>query len=179
MLSYFFTSYCPMFNIRFTDFSWLCCHISEGKFVGSFHMKSNRSNSTFVKVVLLFHESLPYVQNSFSGLFLAMLLHYWIKDGNKLPYQELQVKFDFRHGWLNFLELLPIVQNSFSGLVLFLAMFSDISMKVVWKLQCEYLQMKFRFLNDLLPFLKKRVPDFSFFHMERYTSSLKHQIKHA
>ena len=48
--------------------SSLCFHISERKSVGSFHMKSYRSSSTFVMVDLLFHELLPFIQNSFSGL---------------------------------------------------------------------------------------------------------------
>ena len=30
-LTYFFRSYCPLFKIRFPDFSWLCFHISELK----------------------------------------------------------------------------------------------------------------------------------------------------
>ena len=34
-------------------------------------MKSYRSSSTFVTVDLLFHELLPFVQNSFSGFFLG------------------------------------------------------------------------------------------------------------
>ena len=40
--------------------------------------------------------------HSFSGLFLAMLSHIWMKVGSKLPYEELQIKFDFRHGWPTF-----------------------------------------------------------------------------
>ena len=44
--------------------------------------------------------------------------------GSKLPYQELQFKFDFCHGLLTFHELLPFVQNSFSRLLL--AMLSPI-----------------------------------------------------
>ena len=60
-------------------------------------MKSYISSSTFVTVDLLFHELLPFVQNSFSGLFLPMLAHIGIKVGSKLPYEEFQVKFDFCH----------------------------------------------------------------------------------
>ena len=41
-------SYCPLFKIRFPDFSCLCFHISEWKLVASFHMRSYRSSSTFV-----------------------------------------------------------------------------------------------------------------------------------
>ena len=67
-LTYFFMSYCPLFKISFTDFSPLCFHISEWKFVGSFHMKSYRISSTFVTVDPLFHELLPFVQNLFSGM---------------------------------------------------------------------------------------------------------------
>ena len=61
-------------------------------------MKTYRSSSTFVTVDLLFHELLPFVQNSFSGFFLVMLSHTRMKVGSKLPYEELQIKFDFRHG---------------------------------------------------------------------------------
>ena len=64
-LTHFFMSYCPLFKIRFPDFSSLCFHISEWKLVGSFHMKSYRSSSTFVTVDLLFHELLPFVYLQF------------------------------------------------------------------------------------------------------------------
>ena len=84
------------------DFFQLCFHISEWKLVASFHMKSYRSSSTFVTVDLLFHELLPFLQNSFSGLFLAMLSHIWMKVGSKLLYEDLQIKFDFRHDWPTF-----------------------------------------------------------------------------
>ena len=65
-------------------------------------MKSYRSSSTFVTVDLLFHELLPFVQNSFSGLFFTLLSHIWMKVGRKLRYEELQINFDFRHGWPTF-----------------------------------------------------------------------------
>ena len=71
-------------------------------------MKSYRSSSTFVTVDLLSHELLPFVQNSFSGLFLAMLSHIWMKVGSKLPYEELQIKFDFRHGWPTFSSVIAL-----------------------------------------------------------------------
>ena len=89
-------------HTRFLDFSLLCFRISEWKLVTSFHMNSYRSSSTFVTVDQLFHDLLPFVQNSFSGLFSAMLSQIWMKVGNKLPYEELQIKFDFRHGWPTF-----------------------------------------------------------------------------
>ena len=92
-LTYFFMSYCPLVNIAFPDFSSLCFHISKWKLVGSFHLKSYRSSSTFVTVDLLFHELLPFVQNSFSGLFFTLISHIWMKVGRKLPYEELQIKF--------------------------------------------------------------------------------------
>ena len=98
LLTYFFMSYCPLFKIRFPDFSRLCFHISEWKLVASFHMKSYRSSSTFVTVDTLFHELLPFVQNSFSGLFSVMLSHIWMKVGRKLPHEELQIKYNFCHG---------------------------------------------------------------------------------
>ena len=89
-------SVCP--SPRFPDFSLLCFHISGWKLVPSFYMKSYRSSSTFDTVDLLFHELLlPFVQNLFSGFFSAMLSHIWIKIGRMLPYEELQIKFDFRH----------------------------------------------------------------------------------
>ena len=68
--------------------------------MASFHMKSYRSSSTFVTVDLFFHELLPFGQKPFSGLFSAMLSHIWMKVGSKLPYEELQFKFDFFHGSL-------------------------------------------------------------------------------
>ena len=74
-LTFFFMSYCPLLTICFPDFSRLCFHICEWKLVTSVHMKSYRSSSTFVTVDTLFHELLPFVQNSFSGLFSVMLLH--------------------------------------------------------------------------------------------------------
>ena len=89
-------------HTRFPDFSWLCFHMFEWNLVTNFHMKSYRSSSTFVTVDLLFHELLPFVQNSFSGLFLAMLSHIWMKLASKLPYEEVQIKLDFLHGWPTF-----------------------------------------------------------------------------
>ena len=61
-------------------------------------MKSYISSSTFITVDLLFLELLPFVQNSISGLFSAMLSHISMTLDRKLPYEELQIKFDFRHG---------------------------------------------------------------------------------
>ena len=89
-------------NTRFPDFSSLCFHISGWKLVGSFCRKSYRSSSTFVMIDLLFHESLPFLSNSFSGLFSTMLSQTWMKVGRKLLYEELQIKFDFRHDWHTF-----------------------------------------------------------------------------
>ena len=101
-LTNFFMSYCPFFKIRSPHFSRLCFYISEWKLVASFHMKSNRSSSTFVTIDLLFHELLPFVQYSFSGLFSAMLSYIWLKFGTKLSYEELQIKFNCRHDWPTF-----------------------------------------------------------------------------
>ena len=61
-------------------------------------MKSYKSSSTFIMVDLLFRELLPFVQNLFSGLFSTMLSHISMMLDRKLPYEELQIKFDFRHG---------------------------------------------------------------------------------
>ena len=97
-----FMSYCPSFIIRFPDFSWLCFHISKWKLVASFHMKSYSSSLTSVTVDLLFHELLSFNQNSFSGFLLAMLSQIWMKVGSKLPYEKLQIKFDFQHSWITF-----------------------------------------------------------------------------
>ena len=58
-------------------------------------MKTYRSSSTFITVDLHFHELLPFVQDSFSGLFSAMLSHISMTRDKKLPYKELQIKFDF------------------------------------------------------------------------------------
>ena len=96
-LTYFCMSYCPLFKICFPDFSRLCFHISEWKLVASFHMKSYKSSSTFVTVDTLFHELLPFFQNSFSGLFSVMLSYIWMKVGRKLPHEQLQIKFNFCH----------------------------------------------------------------------------------
>ena len=95
-------------NFVFPDFSWLCFHISEWKLVASFHMKSYRSSSTFVTVDILFHELLLFVQNLFSRLFSTMLSYIWMKVGSKLPYEELQTKFDFRYGWPTFLWVIAL-----------------------------------------------------------------------
>ena len=93
---------CHLFKICFPDFSRLCFHISEWKLVASFHMKNYRSSSTFITVDLLFHELIALFQNSFSGLFSAMLSHISMTLDKELPYEELQIKFDFRHGWPTF-----------------------------------------------------------------------------
>ena len=42
------------------------------------------------------------LSHSFSGLFLAMLSDIWMKVGSKLLYEDLQIRFDFRHGWPTF-----------------------------------------------------------------------------
>ena len=89
-------------HTRFLDFSWLCFDTSGWKLVASFHMKSYRSTSTSITIDQLFHELLPFVQNLFSRLLSAMLSHIWMKVGSKLPYEELQIKFDFHHGWPSF-----------------------------------------------------------------------------
>ena len=61
-------------------------------------MKSYRSRSTFVTVDILFHELLPFDQILFSGLFSATISLISMTVGSKLPYEELQIKCDFRHG---------------------------------------------------------------------------------
>ena len=71
-------------------------------------MKSYRSSLTFIKVDILFHELLPFVQNSFSGLFLAILSHISMTLDKKLPYEELQIKFYFRIGWPTFSWLIAL-----------------------------------------------------------------------
>ena len=70
---------CPLFNIRFPDFSRSCFYISQWQSVAIFNMKSYRSSSTFVTVDLLFHESLPFVQNLFLGFPLLYFHIYELK----------------------------------------------------------------------------------------------------
>ena len=191
-------SYCPLFKNHFPDFSQLCFHISEWKLVASFHMKSYRSSSTFVTVDLLFNELLPFVQKSFSGLFSATLSHIWIKVGSKLSYEELQIKFDFRHSWPTFSWVIAhcskLVFPDF-----FSAILSHIWIKVGSKLPYEELQIKFDFrygrptFSWVIALCSNMFPDFSrlcfliyewrlewklvgSFCMKSYISSLKHQI---
>ena len=112
-------------HTSFLDFPCLCFHVSVWNLVASLHI-----NVYFVTVDLLSHELLPFLQNSLSGLFLAMLSNIWMKLGCKLSYEELQFKFDFCHDWLNFpWSSYSTVQNSFSGF--FLALYFRISK---WKL---------------------------------------------
>ena len=104
-------------HTRFPDFSSLCSHISGWKLVASFYMKTYRSSSTFVTVDLFFHELLPFVQNSFSGVFLLMLLHIceW-KLVASFYMKSYRSSSTFVTVDLLFHELLPFGQNSFSGL---------------------------------------------------------------
>ena len=73
-----------------------------------------------------------------------------MKVGNKLPYEELQIKFDFVTVDLIFHELLPFAQKSFSGL--FSATLSyiwmKVGMKVGSKLPYEELHIKFETSNN-------------------------------
>ena len=80
-----------------------------------------------------------------------MLSNFWMNVGNKLPCEELQIKFHFRHGWPTSNELLPFVPNWFSGL--FLAIFTHIWMKVGRDLPYEELQIKFHFRQGWPTFL--------------------------
>ena len=104
-------SYCPLFKIHFPDFSRLCFHISGWNLVhvASFFMKSYRSSLTFATVDLLFQELLPFAQNSFSGLFSAMLSNVV----SKLIHVELQIEFYFRHGWPFFTSYCPLFKICF------------------------------------------------------------------
>ena len=61
-------------------------------------MKSYRSNLTFIMVDLLVQELFPFVLNFIYGLFFAMLSDIRMKVGSQLPYEELQIKFDFPFG---------------------------------------------------------------------------------
>ena len=72
-------SYCPLFKIRFPDFSWIYFNTSEWKLVANFRMKSYRSSLTFITVELLFILLLLFVKN---GSWLFFLL-----------YEDLQIKF--------------------------------------------------------------------------------------
>ena len=55
--------------------------------------KSYRSSLTFVMDDQLFQELLPFVFISFSGLSLVMFSDIRIKNGSKLPCEELQINF--------------------------------------------------------------------------------------
>ena len=100
-------------HTRFLNFSSLRFHISGWQLVASFYMKSNRSSSTFVTIDLLFHELLHFVQNSFSEFFFAMLLYIWMIICRKLPYEELQIKFNFRQGCLSFSRVIALCSKFF------------------------------------------------------------------
>ena len=81
--------------------------------------------------------------HSFSGLFFAMLSHIWMKVGSKLLYEELQIEFDFRHGWPIFMSYCPLFKISFPD---FSSLCFHISeWKLVGKLPYEELQIKFDF----------------------------------
>ena len=88
-----------------------------------------------------------------------MLSHIWIKVGNKLLYEELQIKFDFRHGRRTFfLSNCPL--SATLVFLIYLDMLSHIWMKVGSKLPYEELQIKFdfrygrpTFFSELLPFV--------------------------
>ena len=94
------------------------------------------------RLTYFFIELLPFDQNSFSGLFFTLLsdqvqlssqltdffMSYWplfkicfpdfsslcfhMKVGRKLPYEELQIKFDFRHGWPTFSWVIALCLKS-------------------------------------------------------------------
>ena len=119
-------SYCPLFKICFPDFSRLCFHKSEWKLVASFHMKSYRSSSTFVTIDLLFHELLPFVQNSFSELFSVMLSQISMTVRSKLPHEELQIKFHFRHCWPTFSWVIALCSKFVSRLFLAINKWTEI-----------------------------------------------------
>ena len=171
-------SYC---HTRFPDFSSLYFHISGWKLVQSFYMKSYRSSSTFLTVDLLFYELLPFVQNSFSELFSVMLSHIWMKVGRKLPHEELQIKFNFCHGWPTFSRVIALCSKFvFRTFLCYFFTYMNESWKeaYVWRVTDQVpLVTVDLLLHDLLPFLKKNsFPHFSFFCMKSYTLSLKHQI---
>ena len=86
-------SYCPLFKIRFPNFSPLCFHISEWKLIGSFHMKSYRSISTYVTVDLFFISYCLLFKIPFPD-FSSLCFH--------ISEWKLQIKFVFRHDWLTF-----------------------------------------------------------------------------
>ena len=104
-------------HTRFPDFSSLCFHRSGWKLVASFYMKSYRSSSTFVTIDLLFHEILPFVQNSFSGLSSAIAFTYLNESWQQaFIYEELHIKFNFCHDWSTFSWVIALCSNSFSEL---------------------------------------------------------------
>ena len=49
-----------------------------------------------------------YLSHLFSLLFFVMLSHIWMKVGSKLPYEELQIKFNFPQDWLTFSQVIVL-----------------------------------------------------------------------
>ena len=105
-------------------------------------------------VDLLSHELLPFVQNSFSWLFLAMLSHIWMKVGRKLPYEELQIKFDFRHGWPTFSWVIALCSKFVFRIFLCEIMVADLNLLGRWGICIAFsntLSMLVFILNFSLP----------------------------
>ena len=150
-LTYFFMSYCPLFKIRFSDFSRLCFHIFGWKLVASFYMKSYRSSLAFVTDDLLLTSYCPLFKIYFPD-FSRLCFHI---SGWKL------VASFYLSLWLTyfFMSYCPLFKIGFPDFIM--TMFSHIWMKVGRKLPYEKLQIKFHFVtvdllfNDLLLFLEK------------------------
>ena len=131
-----------------------------------------------------------HLSHLFSGLFLIMLSHIWMKVGSKLLYEELQNKFDFPPVDLLFPELCPFSHHTH---------FPDFSCLCFhisgWKLVASFYMKNYRssftsvmvdlLFPELLPIVRHtHFPDFSLlcfhvsgwklvasFYMKSYRSS--------
>ena len=88
-----------------------------------------------------------------------MLSNIWMKVGSKFPYDELQIKFDFRHGWLTFSWVITLCSKF---------VFSDFSRLCFhiseWKLVASYQMKSYRsssafvtvdlLFHELFPFVQ-------------------------
>ena len=124
------------------------------------------------------------LSHSFSGFFFAVLSHIWMKVGSKLLYAELQIKFDFRHGWSTFSIVIVLCSNSVCHTCF--PDFSWICFRIFrWKLEASFYMKSYKssstfvkvyqFFHKSLPFVQNyvchtRFPDFSWlcFHISKW-----------
>ena len=119
-----------------------------------------------------------------------MLPHIWMKVCSKLPYEELQIKFDFRHGWPTFSWVIALCSNfvfhTFPGYA-FTYLNESWLQASIWSVTDQvWLSSRLTyFFMSYCPLFKFRFPDFSRlcfhisewklvanFHMNSYRSSL-------